>query len=419
MKKNKEFLKDGGKKMIKNKDRLFVQMFCIIAALITWLFVVDEVNPIIIKDVAAIPIEIKNENSLEEVGLVFAGIDIGEIRVQVEGFRNDILNINRNDINVYIDVKGYKEGLNKIPVEIELPDGFTLLDYSPKQVLCDLEAVMNKTVDLTIEIDGRQAAGYYVGNPISSVNSVIVRGPRSVLNSVDKAVALFSINDANETLDKRIPIDIYSDKGLELDLKINPSIAEITVPIYPTKRLEIQVPITGEIEEGYEIKSIKVEPQSLLVAGEKNIISSMEYLFAEPINVEEKTTTIYESINIIGGNYILTENITPIVTIEIEKITSKSFKYEIDEIIFENVPEGYKVEIAQNIENITMNITGLTSFIDEISKEDITVIFDLIELESIEGFVEIGYKTEKNVKEIVFDISGLNIRLLESSNSEE
>jgi len=126
--------------MIKNKDKLIIQVFCIVAALITWLFVVNEVNPVIIKDVASIPVVLRNEESLESVGLVVAGIDISEIRVQIEGYRNDILNINKNDITAYIDVTGYKEGLNKIPVEIELPAGFNLTDYSPKQILCDLES---------------------------------------------------------------------------------------------------------------------------------------------------------------------------------------------------------------------------------------------------------------------------------------
>ncbi|MBN2287495.1 MAG: hypothetical protein JXQ26_03800 [Tissierellales bacterium] len=404
--------------MIKNKDKLIIQVFCIVAALITWLFVVNEVNPVIIKDVASIPVVLRNEESLESVGLVVAGIDISEIRVQIEGYRNDILNINKNDITAYIDVTGYKEGLNKIPVEIELPAGFNLTDYSPKQILCDLEAVMNKTIDLTIEIDGRQAAGYYVDSPISSVNSVIVRGPRSVLNSIDKAVALFNINDATETLDKKIPIDIYSDKGLELDLKINPAIAEITVPIYPTASVDIQVPLIGQVKEGYGIKRIKLEPESLIIAAESGVISSLEYLISEPVNVDGKSANIYEALDIIGGNFILTENITPIVTIEIEKITTQTLSYSWDEIAFENIPEGYEIEKPMEFEDIIMTVGGLASDMENLTKEDFIISVDLTGFETLEGEVLLTYTSEKETLEAIIEPENIFIKLIEPIPSE-
>jgi len=404
--------------MIKNKDKLIIQVFCIVAALITWLFVVNEVNPVIIKDVASIPVVLRNEESLESVGLVVAGIDISEIRVQIEGYRNDILNINKNDITAYIDVTGYKEGLNKIPVEIELPAGFNLTDYSPKQILCDLEAVMNKTIDLTIKIDGRQAAGYYVDSPISSVNSVIVRGPRSVLNSIDKAVALFNINDATETLDKKIPIDIYSDKGLELDLKINPAIAEITVPIYPTASVDIQVPLIGQVKEGYGIKRIKLEPEALIIAAESGVISSLEYLISAPVNVDGKSANIYEALDIIGGNFILTENITPIVTIEIEKIMTQTLSYSWDEIAFENIPEGYEIEKPMEFEDIIMTVGGLASDMENLTKEDFIISVDLTGFETLEGEVLLTYTSEKETLEAIIEPENIFIKLIEPIPSE-
>ena len=194
--------------MLKSKDKIIIQILCILAALATWLFVVNEVNPITGKDVASIPIIVRNAEALEELGLVVAGIDISEIRVTVEGYRNDILNITRNDINAYIDVKGYKEGLSRIPVELELPDGVNIVDFSPKQVLCELEAIVNRTIDLTVEIDGLVEDGYYIGRSVSSVNSVIIRGPRSVVKYSAKSVDLFNFNDYKDILENRKTIDV-------------------------------------------------------------------------------------------------------------------------------------------------------------------------------------------------------------------
>ncbi len=404
--------------MVKNKDRLLIQIFCVIAALVTWLYVVDQMNPVTEKEIDSVPVILQNTEKLEIAGLVVADVDTDGINMIIEGFRNDIINIEINDINVYVDVTGYNEGLNKIPVEIILPDGYKLVDYSPKQVLCELEAIVNKSIDLTVEIDGIPFSGYYVDDPVSSVNSVIVRGPRSVLNSAEKVVALFNINGASGTLEKKIPIDVYSDQGLELKLEITPDIAEIMVPIYPMKRLKIEVPVTGMVMEGYDIKSIKVEPETVLIAGDSEVINAMDHVLVEPVDVNNADSTVYNSLDIIGGNYIITEDISPVVTVEIEKIISKDFIYNLDEIEFMNIPEGYNVEITEDKEFLMVTFTGLTSYMNETDSEDIKIIADLEGFEGNSGQILLKYETEREIKEILIDLESVEINLVEEGDNE-
>jgi YbbR domain-containing protein len=397
--------------MLKSKDKIIIQALCIVAALATWLFVVNEVNPITGKDVTAIPIIVRNAEALEESGLVVAGIDISEIRVTVEGYRNDILNITRNDISAFIDVKGYKEGLNRITVELELPDGVNVVDYSPKQILCELEAVVNRTIDLTVEIDGLVEDGYYVGRSISSVNSVIIRGPRSVVNSAVKAVALFNVNDANDSLEKRIPIDVYSDKGLELDVRITPEIAEIIVPIYPTKRVEFSVPITINPRDGYEVTSITIEPRDVLVAAEPNVLSNMAHVLTEAVDYDDVASTLYITVDVIAGNYILVENVKPVVTINIERITSKVLIFNLSDIEFVNIPEGYTISATAEDQPIQIEVTGLSSLIDAVVKEDIKLKADVGLLEGEIGLIPIYFESDKTFREVSIEFENIEVML--------
>jgi YbbR domain-containing protein len=397
--------------MLKSKDKIIIQALCIVAALATWLFVVNEVNPITGKDVTSIPIIVRNAEALEELGLVVAGIDISEIRVTVEGYRNDILNITRNDISAFIDVKGYKEGLNRISVELELPDGVNVVDYSPKQILCELEAVVNRTIDLTVEIDGLVEDGYYVGRSISSVNSVIIRGPRSVVNSAVKAVALFNVNDANDSLEKRIPIDVYSDKGLELDVRITPEIAEIIVPIYPTKRVEFSVPMTIIPRDGYEVTSIIIEPRDVLVAAEPNILSNMAHVLTEALDYDDVASTLYLTVDVIAGNYILVENVKPIVTINIERVTSKILIFNLSEIEFVNIPEGYTISTTAEDQPIQIEVTGLSSFIDAVVKEDIKLKADVGLLEGEIGLIPIYFESNKTFRDVSIEFENIEVML--------
>lgn len=405
--------------MLKSKDKIIIQALCIVAALATWLFVVNEVNPITGKDVTSIPIIVRNAEALEEVGLVVAGIDISEIRVTVEGYRNDILNITRNDISAFIDVKGYKEGLNRITVELELPDGVNVVDYSPKQILCELEAVVNRTIDLTVEIDGLVEDGYYVGRSVSSVNSVIIRGPRSVVNSAVKAVALFNVNDATDSLEKRIPIDVYSDKGLELDVRITPEIAEIIVPIYPTKRVEFSVPITIVPRDGYEVTTITVEPRDVLVAAEPNVLSNMVHVLTEAVDYEDVASTIYITADIIAGNFILVENVKPVVTINIERVTSKVLIFNLSEIEFVNVPQGYTISATAEDQPIQIEVTGLSSFIDTVVREDIKLKADVGLLEGESGLIPIYFESDKTFREVSIEFENIEVMLTPTESPTE
>ncbi|MBV1757947.1 MAG: hypothetical protein KMY55_08905 [Dethiosulfatibacter sp.] len=397
--------------MLKSKDKIIIQILCVVAALATWLFVVNEVNPITGKDVASIPIIVRNAEALEETGLVVAGLDVAEIRVTVEGYMNDILNITRNDINAYIEVQGYKEGLNKMPVEIELPDGVNIVDYSPKQVLVELEAVVNRTIDLSVEIDGLVEDGYYVGRSVSSVNSVIIRGPRSVVNSAVKAVALFNVNEATDSLEKRIPIDVYSDKGLELDVRITPEIAEITVPIYPTKRVEFSVPISVTPRDGYEVTTITIEPRDVLVAAEPNILANMTHILTEAVDYDDVINNIYVTADIIAGNFILVEDVSPVITINIERITSKILTFNLSEIEFVNIPEGYTVSFTAEDQPIQVEVTGLSSFIDALVKEDIKLKADVGLLEGEIGLIPIYYESAKELREINIEFENVEVIL--------
>ncbi|SHJ17651.1 YbbR domain-containing protein [Dethiosulfatibacter aminovorans DSM 17477] len=405
--------------MVKNKDRLLIQILCVIAALITWLYVIDQMNPVTEKEIDSVPVILQNTEKLEIAGLVVADVDTDEISLVVEGFRNDIINLETNDINVYVDVNGYNEGLNKIPLEIQLPDDYKLIDYSPKQVLCELEAIVNKSIDLTVEIDGIQISGYYVDDAVSSVNSVIVRGPRSVLNSAEKAVALFNINGASGTLEKKVPIDVYSDQGLELDLEITPDIANITVPVYPMKRLKIVVPVTGLVMDGYDVKEIKVEPETVLIAGKPGIIDSMDHVLVEPVSIDEADSTVFRSLDIIEGNYIIAEKILPVATVVVEKIISKDFIYNLDEIEFINVPDGYNLEITDDKEFVLATLTGLTSYMNETGRNDLKIVADLEGFEGVSGRVVLKYETQKEIREIELDAESIEIKLVKNEGNTE
>ncbi len=370
--------------MMNSKDKAIIIVICFFAALVSWFYVVTEMNPETTEIISDVSIEIRNETDLRDSGLVVANIDTNTIDVRIRGLRNEVINIENTDINAFVDVVGYNEGSNKVPVEINVPENVVLIDYNPKQILCEFEAVINKSVDLEVEINGNEASGYFALQPESSVNTVIVRGPRSVLNSIEKAFVYLDITEASETINKRIPINIYNDKGIELNLETNPSIAEVTVPIYPIKEVEIDIPISGEVMEGYEVKNINIEPKTVLIAGREDIINEVEKVRCEAISVEGADDNIYLPAKFIEGNYYIIESVNPRIEIEIEEIVTKDLIYNVDDIEVINIPEELSLDTIEiPNEFILVTVEGFISVLNQISKEDVNLEVDLTQ--GIEG----------------------------------
>ena len=384
--------------MINRKDKVLIILICVFAALASWFYVVTERNPETTETISDVTIEVRNSEVLNNSGLVVANIDTETIDVRIRGLRNQVINIENTDINAFIDVVGYSEGSNKIPVEINVPNNVELVDYNPKQVLCEFEAIINKSFDLGVNINGNVEPGYHAMRSESSVNTVIVRGPRSTLNSIDRAVVNMDITGATESLTKKIPINIYDDKGLELNLEDNPSIVDI--------------PLTGDIREGYGIKEVRIEPKTVLIAGREDVLQDIEKVRCEPISVEEADSNIYLPAEFIEGNYYIIESVNPRIEIEIEEIITKNLIYNAEDIEVVNLPEELKVEtIELDTEPITVTAEGLSSIVNQISKEDLILTADLSE--GIEGVnsVEFTIETEVNINSYVIEPIQGNVTL--------
>ncbi len=408
--------------MMDSKDKAIIIIICFFAALFSWFYVVTEMNPETTEIISDVTIELRNEAALNDNGLVVSNIDTKSVDVRIRGLRNEVINIENTDINAYVDVVGYNEGSNKVPIEISVPDNVVLIDYNPKQILCEFEAVINKSVDLEIEINGNEAAGYFALQPESSVNTVIVRGPRSVLNSIEKAFVYIDITEASEIINKRIPINIYNDKGIELNLETNPTIAEVTVPIYPIKEVEVDIPITGEVMEGYEVKNITIEPKTVLIAGREDVINEVEKVRCEPISIEGAENNIYSPAQFIEGNYYIIENVNPRIEIEIEEILTKDLIFNVEDIEVMNVPEGLSLDnIEISNEFILVTVEGLSSIVNEISKEDVNLTADLTE--GLEGpntiSIELETDIEINNYEMIPTEATINLIVNENTETNE
>ena len=402
---------------IKN-DKIIIQVTCLVVSVALWMFIMVQTNPLQEKPIANIPVTIKNLSTLENSNLVMMNADKEQltVSVKVEGSIDQIKNINKNDFTAYIDVLGFSEGTQIAKVEISGPSGLKITNTYPAQIACNIEGIISKVIDVTVQYEGNQAENYHRSLPLSNPSSVKITGPRSVVNSADKAVATVNITGAVDSVIKTVPVRVYDGTDSEIFMSAPINNVEVTVPVYPTKYVKLVSNVMGTPEEGYQLTSVTVKPDRVRIAARKDILDTITELKIADLDISGAFNNILSSKEIINtdGLIILDLTTSPVVNAVIEKTVEKEFVFEASEVEFTNLTEGNEVNIIEPETEITVLVTGPSSVINQLKKNDLVINADLSTSTLGLNNVIIECITDKSVNNIAISLGAINVEITEA-----
>jgi hypothetical protein len=85
--------------------------------------------------------------------------------------------------------------------------------------------------------------------------------------------------------------------------------------------------------------------------------------------------------------------------------------FNLSEIEFVNVPEGYTILATAEDQPIQIEVTGLSSFIDAVVKEDIKLKADVGLLEGEIGLIPIYFESDKTFREVSIEFENIEVML--------
>lgn len=405
---------------IKN-DKILIQIACLVCAVVLWVIVTIQKNPLQESTITNVHVNIKNLQALENSNMVLMNSDKDNLSVNVtiKGYADDLTKIVRNDINAYIDVLGFQEGTRYAKVEILGPGNVEIAGVFPSQIACVVESVVSRVMDVNIQYEGKQAADYYRANGISSPSSVKITGPRSIVNSVQSAVATINLDGAVDTVVKTVPVRIYDGTDTEVFMSAPIENVKVSVPIYPTKYVDIKPTIVGEPLDGYAVTSVTVKPDRVKIAARKDILDSVRELVIEELDITDTYHNIMSSKEVMNDNGLIMVDmpVAPVVNVVVEQIIEKELSFSLKDIEFTNLKSGYKV--ATNEEAIvTATIRGPASLVNSFTKDNMKLVADLSNVVPGVNSVAIEHSTNNDMKDITMSSSTINIEIVESAETE-
>lgn len=407
---------------IKN-DKIIIQITCLIISIILWAVIIIDKNPPIESNINSIPVTIKNLSALENANLTLMNADKDNltVNIKVKGASDLISKAKRGDFTASIDVLGFTEGIRNAKIDVVVPNGIEMVSTYPIQIACNVESIISKVMDVTVQYEGKPAESYYKALSLTNPSSVKITGPRSVVNSADLAVATVNVTNATDYVVKTVPVRIYDGTDTEIFMPVPVENVEVTVPIYPTKYVDLKPNIIGAPEEGYQLVNVTVKPEKIRIAAKQEVLDTIKELNLSELDITGAYNNILSKRDVLDtdGLIILDLNTEPVVNAAVDKIIDKEFKFKPEEITFVNMEEGNTVKITDSDEEIIATVTGPSSIINQIKKNDLTMTADMEGKGS--GLYDVVIEThmEKEVNSISLSREFINVEVIMSSQNEE
>lgn len=403
---------------IKN-DKIIIQITCLVISIVLWMIIMVRTNPPQEKTLTNIPVTIKNLSALENSNLVLMNSDKDHftVNVKVVGTIDQISKVNKNDFSAYIDVLGFSEGITNAKIEIFGPSGIEINNTYPSQIACNIEGIISKVMDVTVQFEGNEAENYYRSYPLPNPSSVKITGPRSVVNSADIAVATVNIEGAVENVTKTVPVRVYDGTDTEIFMSAPIDNVEVSVPIYPTKYVELVPNVIGNPEEGYQLTNVTVKPDKVRIAARKDVLDTIKELKVADLDITDAFNNILSSREILDtdGLIILDLDTAPVVNAVIEKTTEKEFVFKVSDVQFTNLQEGTEITVPDPETEITAVVLGPVSVINQIKKSDLVLTADLSSVRLGINDVVIECITEKTVNNIALTQESIKVEITENA----
>ena len=352
----------------KNKQKVIVQLVCVLLSFGLWIYVTNIENPIKSYELNKVPVEIKNSDNLKSSGLTLSPNQNFYVNLKIEGSSQDLFSIDKEDFKISVDLNELvlKKGENKVMVRIEeAPQDIKIKNSTGLTIRINTEEYKTKEVPVKSKINVISKSGYYVATPIFSPDIVLVSGPESLVDKVKSVVAEAEESNVVKTIIKNytvIPVDDNYKKviGVQLSQKW----VEATIEINEGKTVPIKINVIGTIQNDLKLKSISSDTTEIGITGPKSILDSISEIGTENIDIPQikDNTSMEVKLKIPDGILIHNGQNNINVNILVEKKKTKEFT-----INYSIIGQQEGISIVPDKNNITIEVIGFEDDINNLT----------------------------------------------------
>ncbi|MBQ0083275.1 MAG: hypothetical protein KBS52_00705 [Clostridiales bacterium] len=397
------------KKLLSNKK--FTIVFSVLAAFILWLVIVINQTPNIEGTLTNISVTIDTAGTVAgELGLdEISGVST-TVTVKLSGPAYVVGNLTEKDIVVSPSLANVTApGNYTIPLNVTKLNNqneFSVVSITPSQLNLTFDYIDTKQIAVTPLVKGVSAvAGLVAEQPVISnadEDKITVKGPRTEMEKIDKAVALVEENEIlseTKTYDGEIMLLGKNSEELnKANYSLSASSIKVSVPISKRKTVAVKPDFSNAPANYASFIKYTLSANEVNIIGPAETVDSIKEIKLSSIDFFgiSKSSSSFETTPVLADGVKILDNV--------EKITVK-----IDTSAFvEKIFTVEKVKAINNEGNFSVTLTAPVKNVKICAPKD---IMRTLKAESLYAAVDIGGKKagEYTAEAAVYSESGASI----------
>lgn len=371
----------------------------IVLSVVIWFFISVQVFPNITLHISDVRVECTPTQHMLNENLQITSVDTSSVTIQIQGKRYSISELNGDNFDAYCDLSGiYEAGEHTVDIIVEASDTSAECEIISEGLTAKVKVVkiISREIEVVPSSSGVEISeGMQIEGELSvSPSTVIVTGEETLVNSIGKIEA---VPDYEDILDesaelKSLPV-IYNQQGMKMlnnDLSLSEGSFMVNIPVYKVKTLPLNVKFTSS-SNNFNLSNLKysMSVTELTIASPDSSIDNLDAIDIGEISLSALTLKDLQGgvalpVKLPDGYKNISGNKTVTVYFEdYDDYGQLGFTVPSENINIINAPTNFDVKLLTNV--LTVNVVGLSSYIQEMTSDDIYATVNLLGVEITEG----------------------------------
>ena len=374
-------------------SRAFWMIVSLLVSLAIWVYVTSMQSDQFRQTFHNVQVELVGEESLRDTkNMVINDLDTSNVTVTIIGPRRIVAGLSDDDLKACVDVsKLSRSAYTTQQYYVSYPDGTDTTNIddtsrSPNTVSFMVSPLNSKTIQVRGSFDGSLAEGYTAETPVFEPSTITVSGADANLRDISYAWVSFGKENVDSTYKVETGFTLMNDSGeacSTVGLTFSEDVITATLPLLLVKEVPLSVDIIDGAGATKANTKIKIEPESVTLAGDSAVLTGMNKIVLSTIDLRDFAVTTSETYTIPIDNEMrnLTGATEANVTVEIVGLETRT--YRVRNISCTNVTDGYEADIIS--ESIDVVIRGTPEQLDQLKAENIRAVADLTDYKESTG----------------------------------
>lgn len=366
-------------------SNIFWLIISLLAALVIWVYMTGTQEEVIKRTLNDVEVVFEGQERLQaQRGFVITDASAQTVDVVIEGRRLDVSRLSSEDVKAVINVAGITSTSNYTQdYTLSYPDNvdagnITFVSGTPKNISFQVTLMDERQFPVEAAFVGSVAEDHMLGDIEFEPKTITVRGPQTVLETIDHIYAEISLTDLDETRTVESGFTLIGKDGAEVPsegLEFDFNTISVTIPVSVVKTVPIYVTLIEGAGATRNNTKIELDVDEITIAGDASEVDSINRIEVGPVDLTSFDLTYEDDLDVVLSNEV--ENVSGIESVHVAvQVTGLAIKeFTVTNLSYDGLPDGYAAELVT--QSLTVRIRAPQEVLDQLNSTNIRAVADL------------------------------------------